>query len=124
VDQGGGLLPRRVRQLRPDLDPLYLGGESDHTLRRVVEYCNGWFPRARGGFEPKGAAERLKKAAEAAKRDPKTLGITVFGAPIDAAALAPYRQAGIERVLFAVPDAGRDETMRMLDKAAAVAKAA
>jgi len=102
--------------------PLYLGGESDHTIRRVVEFCDGWFPRARGGFEPRSASERLRKAATAAGRDPAKLGITVFAAPMDAAALAPYREAGIERVLFAVPDAGRDEILRMLDKAAAVAK--
>ena len=25
--------------------PILLGGESDHTLRRVVEFGNGWFPR-------------------------------------------------------------------------------
>ena len=26
--------------------PLFLGGESDLTLKRVVEFCDGWFPRA------------------------------------------------------------------------------
>ena len=31
--------------------PIILGGESDHTLRRVVEYCDGWFPRTRAGFD-------------------------------------------------------------------------
>src|SRR5262249_36707414 len=50
---------------------LFLGGESDHTLKRVVEFCDGWFPRPRAGFEPKGAVERLSKAAAAAHRDPK-----------------------------------------------------
>jgi probable F420-dependent oxidoreductase len=103
--------------------PILLGGETDHTLKRVVEFCDGWFPRARGGFEPKSATERLKKAAAAAKRDPKTLAITVFAAPMDAAALGPYREHGIDRVLFAVPDASRDEILRMLDTAAKVAKA-
>ena len=53
-------------------------------MKRVVEFCDGWFPRARGGWEPKAAVERLNKAAAAAGRDPKTLSITVFAAPADA----------------------------------------
>ncbi len=111
------LYPKPKQKPHP---PLFLGGESDHTLERVVEFCDGWFPRPRGGFEPKAAVERLKKAANAAGRDPKTLSITVFAAPADAAKLAPYREAGIERVLLEVPDLGRDEVLRVLDKNAAL----
>ena len=113
------LYPKPKQKPHP---PLFLGGESDHTLERVVEFCDGWFPRPRGGFEPKVAVERLKKAANAAGRDPKTLSITVFAAPADAAKLAPYREAGIERVLLEVPDLGRDEVLRVLDKNAALLK--
>ena len=32
--------------------PIILGGETDYTLKRVVEYCDGWLPRGRGGFDP------------------------------------------------------------------------
>jgi hypothetical protein len=67
--------------------------------------------------------ERLRKAAAAAGRDPKTLSISVFGAPPDQEKLKPYRDAGIQRVLFAVPDGSRDEILRMLDQAAPLAKA-
>lgn len=102
--------------------PLFLGGETDHTLKRVVEFCDGWFPRPRSGWEPKSARARLNQAAQAAGRDPRTLSITVFAAPADAAALAPYREAGIERVLFAVPDADRDTVLRQLDKYAPLLK--
>jgi probable F420-dependent oxidoreductase len=104
--------------------PLLLVGESEHTLKRVVEFCDGWFPRPRGGWEPKSARQRLNAAAAAAGRDPKTLSITVFAAPPDAAKLAPYREAGIERVLFEVPDKSRDEIMAVLDaNAKLIAKA-
>jgi probable F420-dependent oxidoreductase len=102
--------------------PLLLGGESEHTLKRVVEFCDGWFPRTRGGFDPKVAKERLRKAAQAGGRDPKTLSITVFAAPADATKLAPYREAGIERALLEVPDLSRDEILRVLDKNAALLK--
>ena len=101
--------------------PVLLGGETDHTLARVVEFCDGWFPRARGGFEPASAAARLRQAAMAAGRDPQTLSITVFGAPAVRDALAPYRDAGIARVLLEVPDSSRDEVLRILDRNAPLA---
>src|SRR3954449_7718266 len=58
--------------------PILLGGESDHTLRRIVEYCDGWIPRPVGDFTPKGAIERLQRMAESKGRDPKSLMISVF----------------------------------------------
>jgi alkanesulfonate monooxygenase SsuD/methylene tetrahydromethanopterin reductase-like flavin-dependent oxidoreductase (luciferase family) len=91
-------------------------------LKRVVEFCDGWFPRPRHGWEPKSAVERLKRAATAVGRDVKTLSITTFAAPADQEKLEPYRDAGIERVLLEVPDAGRDEILRVLDKNAVIAR--
>src|SRR6202171_2592284 len=40
--------------------PILLGGESDHTLKRVVEFCDGWFPRFSAGFNAKEAVGRLR----------------------------------------------------------------
>lgn len=96
--------------------PILIGGESDHTIKRVVEFGDGWFPRPRNNWEPKSAVARLHAAAKAAGRDPATLPITVFAAPPDPEKLIAYREAGIYRVLFEVPDAGRDEILRLLDK--------
>jgi probable F420-dependent oxidoreductase len=110
------LYPKPKQKPHP---PILLGGESDHTVRRVVEFCDGWFPRPRAGWEPKRAAERLREAARAAGGDP--LPITVFNAPADAQALAPYRDAGIARVLLEVPDVSREEILRRLDKLAPLA---
>ena len=103
--------------------PILLGGETDHTLKRVVEYCDGWFPRPRSGFEASTAVDRLKRMAEQVKRDPATLTITVFGAPPDATALASYEKAGIPNALLAIPDGTRDEILRHLDTIAPLAKA-
>src|SRR6202007_2016841 len=81
--------------------PILLGGPSDHTLKRVVEFCDGWFPIAsRGGFNPKDAVRRLRQVASTAGRDFSTLSISVFGAPADKAALAEYREAGIQRAVL------------------------
>lgn len=96
--------------------PILLGGESDHTLRRVVEFGNGWLPRAHRGFEPDRAVARLRQAAAAGGRDLTAFSITVFNAPTEEAVLASYREAGIHRVLLEVPDRGRDEVLRVLDR--------
>jgi probable F420-dependent oxidoreductase len=104
--------------------PIILGGETDHTLRRVVEYCDGWFPRPRGGFDPIQGVARLHEMAEKKGRDPSTLTTIVFGAPNDAKVLAGYGKAGIQSALLAIPDESRDEILRYLDKIAPLAKVA
>jgi probable F420-dependent oxidoreductase len=101
---------------------ILLGGESDHTLRRVVEFGDGWLPRAHHEFDPDRAVARLGEAASAAGRDPTTFSITVFNAPADETVLTSYRRAGIHRVLLEVPDRGRDEVLRLLDRNAPLAR--
>ena len=103
--------------------PILLGGETDYTLKRIVEYCDGWIPRPVGGFTPKGAVDRLHRMAEAAGRDPRSLSITVFRAPADKAALAGYGAAGIDGALLEVPDLSRDEILQLLDRYAPLAAA-
>jgi probable F420-dependent oxidoreductase len=114
------LYPKPAQKPNP---PILLGGSSDHTLKRVVEFCDGWIPIAsRGAFDPKVAVERLRKAAAAVGRDYATLSLTAFGAPTDAEALARYRDAGVNRAVLWIPDASRDDILRLLDKYAPLAK--
>ncbi|MBV8391610.1 MAG: LLM class F420-dependent oxidoreductase [Alphaproteobacteria bacterium] len=101
--------------------PIILGGESDHTLKRIIDYCDGWLPRPRG-FDPVEGAARLAKMAEQKGRDPKTLSITVFAAPPKAEVLESYKKAGIQGALLAAPDGTRDEILRQLDEWAPLAK--
>src|SRR3954465_7729004 len=103
--------PKPLQRPHP---PILLGGETDHTLRRVVAWCNGWFPRAGADFDPANAVARLRRMAEERGRDFASLSITVFRAPSDPAKLAAYREAGIQRVLLEVPDLGQDEILRTL----------
>ncbi|WP_417520025.1 LLM class F420-dependent oxidoreductase [Minwuia sp.] len=95
--------------------PILLGGETDHTIRRVVEFANGWFPRANYAFDPAEGMARLKRFADAAGRDMSEVPVTVFRAPDDADKLKAYRDAGISRVLFDVPDKPRDQVLPLLD---------
>ncbi len=105
--------PKPAQQPHP---PLLLGGESDFTLRRVVEYCDGWFPRGRGGFDPAVSMDRLRRTADAAGRDMASLTVSVFGAPADAQTLENYAQAGIDRAILPLPSEGRDQVLALLDR--------
>lgn len=96
--------------------PILLGGGTDYTIKRVVEFCDGWLPIGRGGFNAPEGVARLHKAASAAGRDFSTLTINVFAAPPDAAVLAGYREAGIHSAILSIPDLTRDEILGVLDQ--------
>jgi probable F420-dependent oxidoreductase len=105
--------PKPLQKPHP---PIILGGETDYTLRRVVEYCDGWFPRPGRGYEIREQLARLHRMAEEKGRDPKTLSTSVFRAPPDKATLREYDEAGIDRAVLEIPDESRDEILRVLDR--------
>lgn len=109
--------PKPVQKPHP---PLLLGGETDHTLRRVVEFCDGWFPRGRGGFDAAAGVARLRRIADEAGRDMSGLSISVFGARPDRRAMDEYREAGVTRAIIGLPSDSRDDVLRLLDKHAAL----
>ena len=104
--------PKPVQKPHP---PVILGGETDYTLARVIEFCDGWLPRASPCFDPVEGMARLRRAAEAAGRDMSTLTMTVFRAPAEAATLEAYAEAGVSRALLMLPPADRDTVLGLLD---------
>jgi probable F420-dependent oxidoreductase len=106
-------LPKPKQKPHP---PLLLGGETDHTLRRVVEYCDGWFPRPTHGFDPEEGMARLRRIAEEANRDPASLSVTVFRLPPIKAEVERYAKAGIERGLLQFKSLKRDIILQNLDE--------
>jgi len=96
--------------------PILLGGETDYTLKRVVDYCDGWYPRPWADFDPAEAVARLKRFADEAGRDMSTLSITTFRAKPEAQTLAEYADAGIFRALLEIPDEPRDDILKRLDE--------
>lgn len=104
--------PKPVQRPHP---PILLGGETDYTLKRVVDFCDGWFPRPSHGFDPTEGMQRLKEMATSAGRSMETLQVTVFRAPPNGQKLEEYQQAGIGRSLLEIPDAGREEILPILD---------
>ena len=57
--------------------PIWFGGHAEVTMQRVVEWGDGWMPMAYApGDEAKVALfDRLRSMAEAAGRDPASIGI-------------------------------------------------
>ncbi|MGH1481894.1 MAG: LLM class F420-dependent oxidoreductase [Geminicoccales bacterium] len=106
--------PKPVQKPHP---PILLGGETKYTLRRVVDFCDGWFPRLRGGA-PKEAMERLKQAADEGGREMSTISTTLFGLPDKADYIDACQEAGLDRVLFALPSEGSGTILPRLDKLA------
>lgn len=104
--------PKPVQKPNP---PILIGGESIHTLRRIVEYGDGWIPRGRGGFDAPAEYARLKAVADEAGRDMRTLSITTFGAPPRADVMDQYRQAGVTRAVLTIPPAPAETVLPILD---------
>ena len=105
--------PKPMQRPHP---PLLLGGETNHTLRRVVEYCDGWIPRPTHGFDPQEGMDRLHRVAEEAGRDPTTLSVTVFRLPHGKEEVARYKNAGIDRGLLQFSSLKRDHILQSLDQ--------
>ncbi len=103
--------PKPVQRPHP---PILIGGESDHTLRRVVDFGDGWLPRARA-IDPVTRLETLRALAADAGRDPETISVSVFGAQAQAATLDRYAEAGIKRALLQLPPQDREQVLPLLD---------
>ncbi|HIB07846.1 MAG TPA: LLM class flavin-dependent oxidoreductase, partial [Gammaproteobacteria bacterium] len=106
--------PKPVQKPHP---PVLLGGETRHSLRRVLSFCDGWLPRGNMAMaDPhKGMAE-LRNCAEELDRDAASIPVSVFRALPEEDYLNKCREAGVTRVLFQVPSKSKDEVMPLLDQ--------
>jgi len=111
--------PKPVQKPHP---PILLGGEGRFTFQRVVEFCDGWFPRGRGEPDIAGGIAELRARAEKAGRDPRSISVSVFGAKPEETVLRDYDKAGVERAIFALPSAGREIALPLLDRYAELAR--
>ncbi|MFP5022469.1 LLM class F420-dependent oxidoreductase [Pseudonocardia phyllosphaerae] len=104
--------PKPARDPHP---PIYLGGESEAALNRLVEVGDGWLPRGQTTFD-----EIRRVRADLAERGKPDVPTTVFAAPADPDAVAGYADAGVERVTFMLPTLPESETLAKLDELAKV----
>jgi alkanesulfonate monooxygenase SsuD/methylene tetrahydromethanopterin reductase-like flavin-dependent oxidoreductase (luciferase family) len=81
-----------------------------------VEYCNGWFPIAGRAGDLATGIGTLRRLAEKAGRDPQTISVSVSAARPEESAVREYEKIGVERAVFPLPSAGRDEVLPVLDR--------
>jgi len=105
--------PKPVQKPNP---PVLLGGESGYTLQRVVDFCEGWFPRGRNPQAVFDGLADLAVRAGKAGRDMKTIAVSVFGAAPDRAVLDRFAGAGVTRAIFRLPSEGRETVLPLLDQ--------
>jgi len=106
--------PKPVQKPHPSV---ILGGAFPWAARRAVRYGDGWYPNASSG-NPQEYLPRFRQMAEEAGRDPKSLPVTLGGAPEDPDMLKRFRDLGVVRVNFPVPPAKADEVLPILDRVA------
>jgi probable F420-dependent oxidoreductase len=100
--------------------PILMGGQGSKALRGVIEYCDGWMPIPARIENLVAQVSDLRRQAEQAGRDSKSISITIFWGRSDKAAIEQYEKAGAERVIFLLPPAPRDTLMPKVDECAKV----
>ncbi len=104
--------PKPIQRPRP---PILLGGETDHTLRRVIKYCDGWLPRARDPEIIVRGIARLNELAEEAGRDTESISVNVFAPRPDAELIDRFKSMGVARIVLWLPPEDSDAVSQRLD---------
>jgi probable F420-dependent oxidoreductase len=111
--------PKPVQRPHP---PILVGGEFPHGAKRAIAYGNGWMPIGGRGLNALEILPRFRQMAAEAGRNPDEVPVSLYAVTQDGERLKGYRSAGIDRVVFMLPTTARDEALKNLDKAAAVAR--
>ena len=107
--------PKPVQKPHP---PIIVGGAFRLAGRRALRYGDGLIPfaAAAGSDSPEEFMPRLRQMAEEAGRDPRSLSVTLGGAPEDLDLLKRNRDLGITRMNVRLPPAKADEILPLLDR--------
>ena len=105
--------PKPIQKPHPHI---LIGGGFPHAAKRAISYGDGWMPIGGRGWDVVETLPKFRQMAAEAGRNPDDLGITIFGATDDAAMLKGYRDASVNRTVFNLPSASRDEILPLLDQ--------
>jgi len=103
--------PKPVQQPRPRV--LIGGGAGPKLFAHIAEYADGWMPI--GGAGLKRNLVDLRRAVEAAGRDPAALHVVPMGVMPDRAKLEYYESLGVTEAVLRLPSAPRDAVLPVLD---------
>ncbi len=114
-----GFQPKPVQKPHP---PIWVGGDSPGAFRRVATLGDGWHATSKSPAELKGALDRLRAAADAARRPFDSIELSVRwalrddllgqGAQAAIDQLGEYKRLGLTHVVI---DFRRDDLGRMLE---------
>ena len=105
------LRPKPVQKPHP---PIYIGGNSDATVKRVIRHDAGWISNASPVEE---LCKRITAMREGAGHD---VPLLQFGTPANAEYWGACEELGFGQLALMLPTRPRDESLRILDEYAAV----
>ena len=98
--------PKPVQQPHP---PVWVGGNGPTVEDRVLRFGDGWMPNVVDDDELLRRFEALRARAD------REIRFAINASPRQPERLARYADAGVERAIFYLPSAGRDEIEQRLD---------
>jgi probable F420-dependent oxidoreductase len=108
--------PKPVQKPHP---PIFFGGHTPASRRRVVNHYDGWMPTIMRTDEFIAGVAELREMAREKGRD--SIEVSMIGPRIDRNRLDRYEQAGVNRVVLLLPSATAEVTLRQLDQHAKLA---
>jgi probable F420-dependent oxidoreductase len=109
--------PKPVQKPHP---PIIVGGGFPHAARRAIRYGDGWIPLG-GRMDLLDVLPQFREMAAEAGRDPAEIEITNFDPPIDDASIQRNMEAGVHRIVLALPSEGAATVLPKLDAFAELA---
>jgi probable F420-dependent oxidoreductase len=104
--------PKPVQKPHP---PVHVGGAFPGGARRAARYGDGWMPIAGFGGDVGPHIAEFRRMASEAGRDGNALEVSIFACPGNAEAVDHHREAGADRVVFAIPSEAPDKILPRLD---------
>jgi probable F420-dependent oxidoreductase len=102
--------PKPVRQPHP---PIFIGGDSDATVKRVIRHQAGWISNA---FPVERLAKRIDQMRQGSGHD---VPLAMFGTPNDIDYWRAADELGFDQLALLLPTRPHDESLRLLDEYAA-----
>lgn len=110
--------PKPVQKPHP---PIYVGGDGEYTLKRVVAYGDAWMPIPGRSQVP--LSERMKQLQEMAQQAGRgKIPVTVFGVQPRPEVINHYAEIGVERCIFWLPPVVENDALMLLDRYAQTAR--
>ncbi|MFI5506301.1 LLM class F420-dependent oxidoreductase [Mycobacterium sp. NPDC051804] len=101
------LRPKPMQKPHP---PIYIGGDSAATVKRIIRHEAGWISNA---FPAEHLAKRISQLRDGAGHD---VPLAQFGTPVDPDYWHAVEDLGFGQVALLLPTKPLDESLRLLDE--------